>query len=657
MKFKLLLILSFLFTLQIIAGCTGNHSAALTDSNSSYNQSKSAAINSESSHAGQTAQDFVQSHNQVVQNKVALTQIPYNDAEKTQKLIRAYNKNRELAQQNYNLLQKIIKNQNTGEITIFFTVNKAAIPENSTEYDRLVRFIDHIEGNSTGRKIVFVLIGSASKIGTEGHNKELARERANAPVSIIDHYLVNIPHSFYKIYGTGDMYSPGNAAENINKRYQHVRIMAMYNNEYNRASENRMTPKTERNSNEFINSIGMKFIHVHSGSFIMGSPKNELRREIFERLHKVTLTKGFYFQSTEVTQQQWLDVMGSNPSHFLNCGMDCPVENIRWTDAVKFIKKLNKKERTERYRLPTEAEWEYACRAGTATAFYSGTMIQKGDYSNNHFLDYVGWYYRNSNESTHKTALKQPNAWGFYDMHGNVWEWCNDWQRPYPFNPVTDPVGASSAHTKIRRGGSWCHYPEYCRSAYRSFYDPEDRSPELGFRLAFSEKEPLRTKLSAPPLPEPEPAPKPKPDPEPVPMPKPDPEPVPMPKPAKIQQCIVIRDITFDFDSSKLREEMKPVLNRAVEILQNYDGQIDLFGNTCSKGSQSYNKNLAFERAKTVRAYFISKQIAAKRISVTTFGEIQPKYSNLTKVGRLLNRRVEIRVYGISDLSDLSDKQ
>ncbi|MEA2060767.1 MAG: SUMF1/EgtB/PvdO family nonheme iron enzyme [Thermodesulfobacteriota bacterium] len=662
MKFKLLIIISAIILLQTMLGCAGNKSSCPAYSDNSRRHFTGKTSTREPLIPERTAEDFVLSHNRAQENRQAFKTMNHQDVKRSQELIRAYNQNKELARRNHDFLKKIVKNQNTGEITLFFPVDQATIPENSKEYNRLIRFTDQIAAKSDGRKIIFVLIGSASSTGEKAHNQTLSQKRANAPVPIIDHFLVNIPHSFHKIYGTGNMYSPENAAEEIDKRYRHVRIMAMYGEGYNTRSRVCPDPLMAQNNcmqgctsrpKEFINSLGMKFIHVPAGSFIMGSPKDELKRDRSERQYQVTFTKGFYLQSTEVTQKQWLDLMGENPAHFLNCGMNCPVENIRWSDAIRFIEALNKKEKIRRYRLPSEAEWEYACRAGTSTAFCSGPMVKEGDYTTNEFLDAVGWYYRNSQYSTHKVSLKAPNAWGFYDMHGNVWEWCNDWQRPYPFNPVTDPAGASSGYAKIRRGGSWCHYPEYCRSAYRSYFDPEDSSPEIGFRLAVSESEPMITeKPPAEPQvkPEPKPEPPPEPGPKPVTKPRPDLEPVPMPGPAKIEQCMVIRDITFDLDSSKIRNAMKPVLDRAVEVLKGYKGKIDLFGNTCCKGSKAYNADLAFERAKAVKAYLVSHGIAGKRISITTFGETVPKYSNLTEAGRLLNRRVEIRVYGIPEL-------
>ena len=236
----------------------------------------------------------------------------------------------------------------------------------------------------------------------------------------------------------------------------------------------------------FINSIGMKFVYIAGGNFTMGSPPGEYGRDNSEIQHQVTLTKGFYMQITEVTQRQWKKIMGNNCSFFSNCGDDCPVEQVSWNDAQEFIKRLNQRENTKRYRLPTEAEWEYACRAGSKTAFTNGG-IEKEFRSYNSNLEAVGWYYKNSENGTHSVAQKEPNAWGLYDMHGNVWEWCQDWEGKYSFKAVTDPTGPPTGLSRIRRGGSWSHYPMFCRSAYRSWFPPKNKSPDLGFRVVGDE--------------------------------------------------------------------------------------------------------------------------------------------------------------------------
>ncbi|MEW6267496.1 MAG: SUMF1/EgtB/PvdO family nonheme iron enzyme [Thermodesulfobacteriota bacterium] len=225
----------------------------------------------------------------------------------------------------------------------------------------------------------------------------------------------------------------------------------------------------------FTNSLGQKFVLIPSGTFTMGSPSSESGRDDDETQHQVTISRPFYMQTTEVTQGQWRSVMGSNPSHFKNCGDDCPVESVSWNDAQEFIGRLNAKEGGNKYRLPSEAEWEYAARAGSRTAYSFGeSQSELGQYA---------WYDGNSGGQTHPVGRKRPNAWGFYDMHGNVWEWCQDWYGVYPSGAVTDPQGPSSGSDRVHRGGSWLSYAQYCRSAFRAGLVPGDRFNLLGFRL------------------------------------------------------------------------------------------------------------------------------------------------------------------------------
>jgi formylglycine-generating enzyme required for sulfatase activity len=233
---------------------------------------------------------------------------------------------------------------------------------------------------------------------------------------------------------------------------------------------------TPSEKSAYTNSLGMKFVYIPPGTFMMGSPVSEEGRYRDEFQHEVTLTKGFYMQITEVTQGQWQAVMGENPSHFKDCGDDCPVESVSWNDAQKFIEKLNRKEKGSQYRLPTEAEWEYACRAGTRTRYYTGDSEED--------LDRAGWYGRNSGGKTHPVGRKEPNGFGLYDMHGNVWEWCQDWYGDYPNGSVIDPKGPSSGSSRVLRGGSWIFYGWFVRSASRFRFVPSERYHDFGLRLA-----------------------------------------------------------------------------------------------------------------------------------------------------------------------------
>jgi formylglycine-generating enzyme required for sulfatase activity len=218
----------------------------------------------------------------------------------------------------------------------------------------------------------------------------------------------------------------------------------------------------------------MKFVWIEPGSFRMGSDDKDVEDADQKPAHMVTLSKGFYLQTTEVTQRQWLAVMGTNPSFFE--GLDRPMEMVSWGDAKEFLKKLNAKEKESRYRLPTEAEWECACRAGG----------QEPDEAAN--LDEVAWWGMNSSNETHPVGQKQPNAWGLFDMRGNVLEWVEDWydSGTYARGQRLDPAGPGSGSSRVVRGGSWDFFnSDYFRCAYRYYREPGYRSIYgFGFRCA-----------------------------------------------------------------------------------------------------------------------------------------------------------------------------
>jgi len=232
------------------------------------------------------------------------------------------------------------------------------------------------------------------------------------------------------------------------------------------------------------NSLGMEFVYIAPGTFMMGSPSNESGRGLGETQHRVTLTKGFYMQTTEVTQGQWKAVMGNNPSKLKNCGNDCPVEKVSWNDVQRFIQKINQREGNGTYRLPTEAEWEYAARAGTDTPFSFGQCLStdQANYNGNRPLS--GCSKGKNRKSTIPVASLLANSWGLYDMHGNVWEWCQDWTRLFSSSSaVTNPAGPSyGSHRKVR-GGSCYYGARSCRSAFQAGHQPGDRYSDLGFRL------------------------------------------------------------------------------------------------------------------------------------------------------------------------------
>jgi formylglycine-generating enzyme required for sulfatase activity len=231
----------------------------------------------------------------------------------------------------------------------------------------------------------------------------------------------------------------------------------------------------------FTNRLGMTFVLIKAGRFMMGSPSNEPKRESDEKQHTVVLTKDFYIQTTEVTQGQWKAVMGNNPSFFKACGVNCPVERVSWDDSQEFIKKLNQMG-DGYYRLPTEAEWEYAARAGTTTPFAFGNCLNtdKANYDGNYPL--TGCSKGKYRKKTISVASLGKNVWGLYDMHGNVEEWCSDRYGDYPDISVTDP-GPSSGSSRVFRGGSWSNYGQYCRSARRDGNSPGYRDGHIGLRL------------------------------------------------------------------------------------------------------------------------------------------------------------------------------
>jgi sulfatase modifying factor 1 len=229
-----------------------------------------------------------------------------------------------------------------------------------------------------------------------------------------------------------------------------------------------------------VHDLNLDMIWVKPGTFTMGSPVSEAKQNILNRQHQVTLTKGFYLGKYEVTQAQWKQVMGDNPSHFK--GADRPVEKVTWNRAVDFCNKLTEMEKKVGrvpqgmfYQLPTESQWEYACRSGTTTKYSWGDDI-----------DPKLTNYKDSGlKKTGVVGSYRPNAWGFYDMHGNVGEWTADWFGIYPSGSVTNPFGPQTGSTRALRGGSWGHDGTILRSAKRHSGDPNVRFFRIGFRVSF----------------------------------------------------------------------------------------------------------------------------------------------------------------------------
>lgn len=230
-------------------------------------------------------------------------------------------------------------------------------------------------------------------------------------------------------------------------------------------------------------STGMRFMLIPAGQFQMGSPPGEPGHESQEVLHDVRITAPFYLGKFEVTQQQWQQVMGDQPSWFSQCGADCPVERVDWHRAREFLTRLSALAGHD-FRLPTEAEWEYACRAGTVSPFSSGASLPAT------IANYDGRYpYPGSAPGVYRgspvpVGSFPANAWGLHDLHGNVWEWTADAHCPYPGSATADPRGECDSELKVIRGGSWAFNADSARCALRYTHRPADSGFSLGFRVA-----------------------------------------------------------------------------------------------------------------------------------------------------------------------------
>lgn len=227
--------------------------------------------------------------------------------------------------------------------------------------------------------------------------------------------------------------------------------------------------------------VELRFVRIAPGTFVRGSPPTEPGRDRDEGpAHAVTITRAFHLGVHEVTQAQWTAVMGSNPAVFRR-GPDSPrrpVESVSWEDCQRFIARLNARG-VGRFRLPTEAEWEYAARAGSTTRF------PWGDDPKEYITHAHAWANSRSYAITHPVGEKPPNAWGLHDLHGNVWEWCSDWYGPYAEGPQRDPTGPAAGRERVFRGGSWYDFPVSLRSANRHRHGPDGRYTAVGLRLVW----------------------------------------------------------------------------------------------------------------------------------------------------------------------------
>jgi formylglycine-generating enzyme required for sulfatase activity len=228
---------------------------------------------------------------------------------------------------------------------------------------------------------------------------------------------------------------------------------------------------------------GIEMFLVPAGEFLMGSPDGESGREAPEVLHRVRLTRPFYLGVTEVTQKQWRTVMNANPSHFTACGDDCPVERVSFHDIDAFLSKLNASTRAS-FRLPTEAEWEYACRAGGRAPFGNRSTLAGTDANINGRYPYQAAAASDESKGTLPVGRFKANAWGFLDTSGNVWEWTQDAYCPYTQAEATDPLGRCDSPFRVIRGGSWKFDANSARCALRYTHRPQDLGFSLGFRLA-----------------------------------------------------------------------------------------------------------------------------------------------------------------------------
>jgi formylglycine-generating enzyme required for sulfatase activity len=261
-------------------------------------------------------------------------------------------------------------------------------------------------------------------------------------------------------------------------RISAILILSLLASAWLTAQENRKKPESKRIT--LPGGIAMEFVRIHLGSFLMGSEDAEFGRAADEGpRRKVRISRPFFLGRFEVTQAQWKAVMGNNPSAFrLQPHADrLPADMITWNDAMDFVSKINQLG-IGRFRLPTEAEWEYACRAGTTTPYYWGNDRSQAT------LSKYAWGYSRAEGKSHPVGTLLPNAWGLYDMTGNVWEWCSDWFQPYDSSDTLDPGGLETGERKIYRGGSWYNEPEALRSANRHGHAPKGNGGlNAGFRL------------------------------------------------------------------------------------------------------------------------------------------------------------------------------
>lgn len=233
------------------------------------------------------------------------------------------------------------------------------------------------------------------------------------------------------------------------------------------------------------NDLGITFARIPPGRFLMGSPQSELGRESNESQHMVTVAKEFFLSVHPISQAQWKAVMETNPSRFQ--GASLPVEQVSWDECAAFCKKLSEIH-GKQYRLPTEAEWEYACRAGSTTPYHFGNTITAAQANFDSSYTYGNGVKETPRRTTTPVGSFPANAWGLFDMHGNVWEWCLDWFGAYPTEDIPGYRGPQAGTERVIRGGAWNQIPRRCRSSMRGSEDPRKRRKDVGFRVCFTER-------------------------------------------------------------------------------------------------------------------------------------------------------------------------
>ena len=349
--------------------------------------------------------------------------------------------------------------------------------EGTERLDELQGFIEKYR-DEPGADVLVTLAGSrVQRLEAEGKQLRLEREARTVWGLVRDAESAEALERFVTVYGR-----VAGVAELV--RQAEERLAAL------------------RGPQVWTNSLGMEFVLIPAGEFLMGSA-GELADDDEQPETRVRISEAFYLGKFEVTQGQWEAVMGSNPSYLANCGLDCPVESVTWDEVQEFVRKLNAREGADRYRLPTEAEWEYAARAGSRTDTPAGDLRILGK-SNAPKLDAIAWYGGNSGVryeggyycsgwdeeqystdrcGPHPVGRKAANGLGLHDMLGNVWEWVADWHGDYPGGAVTDPKGPSTGSYRVKRGGGWNGGARNCRAANRDWFAPGKRNFYLGFRL------------------------------------------------------------------------------------------------------------------------------------------------------------------------------